>query len=64
MSNLTKRVQLLEQALGAYDDGLCHCAGPVLFEVCFDDREPEPIAPSWCKRCGREKKRFEVIFDD
>lgn len=66
MASLARRIEVLEQITQQAvcdDGGLCHCVGPILFDVRFDDREPEPIIPSLCERCGREKERFEVIFD-
>jgi hypothetical protein len=68
MSNLDKRLDTLERkaGLGRFDSGLCHCGGPILFDVDFSSlngEPPEPVEPLLCEHCGREKEHFDMAFD-
>ena len=69
MANYDKRLEALEKAasLGRYDDGQCRCGSATVIRIldCLD-KEPEPVEPDLCERCGRPKERtiIRMVYDD
>jgi hypothetical protein len=69
MSNLAKRVEVLERVVGVYDGGVCVCRPPSTFMQIYyqeDEQPPVLVDPGLCERCGLKQHpvTIKVVYDD